>query len=145
MPRSKYAKVNRLDKLHRQQKKALEQAKIESELRAVELAKEMQSLGQAGTAHTLDFHIARSKTSNLPVYEHVKDGGVKHITLIRKLSGNLVAAQQSLRAALQLPDFTIDRKGRKKDPVSINQLSNSIVIKGWRAAEVRSWAASLGF
>lgn len=145
MPRSKYAKVNRLDKLHRQQKDAMRQEKADAQIRAAELAKAVEASGQAGTAHSLPFHIGRTKTNNLAIYEHVKAGGSKHITQIRKLSGDLTELQKALRTALQLPDFVVDGKGRKKEPVAINPLTQHIIIKGWRGSEVKKWAESLGF
>lgn len=146
MPRHKYAKVNRLDKLHRQQKVALRQEKEESYTRAALLEHAMKT-GEIAVApqSQLAFHIGRTSSKNFAVYESTKGGGTKHITTVRRLTGDLVAMQRQLRAVLQLPEHTIDNKGRKKEPVSINNLTQQIIIKGWRGAEVKKWAETLGF
>lgn len=146
MPRHKYAKVNRLDKLHRQQKVALRQEKEESYTRAA-LLEHVMKTGEIAVApqRQLAFHIGRTSSKNFAVYESTKGGGTKHITTVRRLTGDLVEMQRQLRAVLQLPEHTIDNKGRKKEPVSINNLTQQIIIKGWRGAEVKKWAETLGF
>lgn len=146
MPRHKYAKVNRLDKLHRQQKVALRQEKEESHTRAALLEQAMIS-GEVpvASAAELPFRIGRTTSKNLAVYESTKAGGSKHITTLRILTGDLHEMQRQLRAVLQLPEQTIDNKGRKKEPVSVNHLTQHIVIKGWRGAEIKKWAETLGF
>lgn len=146
MPRHKYAKVNRLDKLHRQQKVALRQEKEESQTRAALLEQAIKA-GEVPIAprDQVAFHIGRTSSKNFAVYESTKGGGTKHITTVRRLSGDLVEMQSQLRAMLQLPEQTIDNKGRKREPVSINHLTQHIVIKGWRGAEVKKWAETLGF
>lgn len=146
MPRHKYAKVNRLDKLHRQQKAALRQEKEEAHVRAALLEEKMKS-GEVPLipAKQLPFRIGRTATKNLAVYETTKGGGSKYITTVRRLTGDLQEAQRQLRTALQLPEQTVDNKGRKKEPVSINHLTQHIIIKGWRGPEVKKWAETLGF
>ncbi|KAK5099129.1 54S ribosomal protein img2, mitochondrial [Exophiala xenobiotica] len=145
MPRHQYAKVNRLDKLHRAQKKALKQEKEESHLRATLLVEEMKSSAGAISAAALPFHIGRTKSKNLAIYETTKAGGSKHITQIRRLAGDLEVLQQQLRDVLKLPDIIVDGKGRKKEPVAINPLTQQIIIRGWRGPEVKKWAETLGF
>lgn len=146
MPRHKYAKVNRLDKLHRQQKEAMKQEKLDSQNRALLLEQSMKSGEEPlPSAADLPFHIGRTKSRNLPIYESVKGGGSKHITEIRKLTGDLQEMQKQLCTVLQLPKSVIDGKGRKKEPVSINHLTNNILISGWRGPEVKKWAETLGF
>ncbi|KAK5942790.1 54S ribosomal protein img2, mitochondrial [Knufia obscura] len=145
MPRHKYAKVNRLDKLHRTQKAALKQEKESSHTRAALLAQEMLTTTSTTTASELPFHIGRTKTKNLAVYETVKAGGSKHITQIRRLSGDLEALQGMLRGVLKLPEWVVDGKGRKKEPVAINPLTGHVIVRGWRGPEVKKWAETLGF
>lgn len=96
-------------------------------------------------ATQLPFRIGRTATKNLAVYETTKGGGSKYITTVRRLTGDLQEAQRQLRTALQLPEQTVDNKGRKKEPVSINHLTQHIIIKGWRGPEVKKWAETLGF
>lgn len=148
MPRHKYAKVNRLDKLHRTQKAALKQEKESSHTRATLLAQEMLTATSTTpelTASELPFHIGRTKTKNLAIYETVKAGGSKHITQIRRLSGDLEALQGMLRGVLKLPEWVVDGKGRKKEPVAVNPLTGHVIVRGWRGPEVKKWAEMLGF
>ena len=145
MPRHKYAKVNRLDKLHRAQKKALRQEREESHDRAIVLAEAMKTASATINAADLPFHVGRTKTKNLAVYEITKAGGSKHITELKKLSGDLHEIQRQLRTVLQLPETWVDSKGRKKEPIYINELTQHIIIKGWRGPEVKKWAETLGF
>lgn len=146
MPRHKYAKVNRLDKLHRKQKEELRQEKEESHTRAALLEAAMQS-GEVSlpVREQLAFTIGRTSSRNFAVYEEAKGGGTKHITTLRKITGDVAEAQRQLRAVLQLPEQIIDNKGRKQEPVAVNHLTKHVIIKGWRGAEVKKWAEALGF
>jgi len=145
MPRHKYAKINRLDKLHRVQKAALKQEKEESHLRAALLVEGIKSSAEVIDATELPFHIGRTRTKNLAIYESTKAGGSKHITQVRRLSGDLEALQRQLREVLKLPDVVVNSKGRRKEPVAINPLTQQIIISGWRGPEVKKWAETLGF
>lgn len=145
MPRHKYAKVNRLDKLHRQEKKTLLQERIKSYERALVLEEKLKSVGNQESTTPLEFHIGRTKSQNFPVYESKKAGGNKRITTLQHVSGDLRVVQNQLQAVLDLPAWTVDGKGRKKQPVAINHLTRHIVIAGWRGAEVKKWAELLGF
>lgn len=145
MPRHKYAKVNRLDKLHRQQKAALRQQIDDAKTRAVKLEETLRTMSEPSSSQSLPYHIGRTKTNNLPVYEHTKSGGSKQVTIVQKLSGDLSAVQRELLAILRLPEVVTDGKGRKKETVSINRLNQHITIKGWRGEEVKKWAQVRGF
>ena len=91
------------------------------------------------------YTIARTRQNNLPIYEDVKNGGNKHLTQIRKVTGNLDVLQGEIRDLLALPQYTLDVKGRRKEMVAINRVTRQIVIRGWRAAEVKKWAEAKGF
>jgi Mitochondrial large subunit ribosomal protein (Img2) len=97
------------------------------------------------SSSTLPYTITRTRTRNLPIYEHVKAGGSKHITLIRRISGDLSSLSLHLQEALQIPQKYIDKQGRKKENVTINQLTRQIVVRGWRGAEVKRWCEMVGF
>ena len=96
-------------------------------------------------ATALPFLIARTSSSHLPVYEEVKAGGSKHITRIRKISGDVERLASAVRLALGLPEHITDVKGKKKNTVSINWTTNHVVVRGWRGAEVKKWAELSGF
>ncbi|KEF62961.1 uncharacterized protein A1O9_00936 [Exophiala aquamarina CBS 119918] len=162
MPREKYAKITLLDKLHRRQKLAVRQERLDSELRAQQMTSlpwSQQPKPQPSTTptgHPLSSHIQRSvspfpylisrtPSKNLPVYETAKNGGNRHITSIRKISGDIEGLAAAVRDALNLPEHTVDVKGRKKETVVINWTTNQVIIRGWRAAEVKKWAELSGF
>ena len=145
MPRHKYAKVNRLDKLHRAQKAALRQQKEDAEVRAVALEQSLKATVEQMSTSNIPFHIARTKTNGLPVYETTKGGGTKQITKIQKCSGDLTALQRELRNVLQLPEIVVNSKGKKRIPVAVNHLTQHVIVSGWRAAEVKKWAQFSGF
>jgi len=99
---------------------------------------------QPGTS-SLPFTINRTISQNLPIYETSKAGGNKHITQIRKLSGDLEALQEQLRTILGLGQYVTDLRGRKKENVAINWATRQIVVRGWRGPEIKKWAESAGF
>jgi len=97
------------------------------------------------SASHFPYLISRTHSKNLPVYENAKNGGNRHITSIRKISGDIEELAVAVREALNLPEHIVDVKGRKKDTVAINWTTNQVVIRGWRGAEVKKWAELSGF
>lgn len=144
-PRHKYAKVNRLDKLHRKQKEEMRKMQEDSKTRAEALKEVILKDATAPKAQNLGYHIERTGTGNLPVYESAKGGGTKLITTVRRLSGDLKAMQVALQTVLQLPESYVDGKGRKKSPVEINHLTKHIIVRGQRGPEIKAWAQAVGF
>ena len=96
-------------------------------------------------ASALPYIISRTPSSNLPVYHLAKSGGNKHLTVVRKLSGDLNALQTDIRSALGLEQFVVDQQGRKKVNVAINWTTRQIVVRGWRGPEIKKWAELRGF
>ncbi|EXJ88858.1 hypothetical protein A1O3_01922 [Capronia epimyces CBS 606.96] len=159
MPREKYAKITLLDKLHRRQKEALRKEHQSSQLRAQKMT--VQSLpdpppspvkleaanqpGPSPTISLLPFKINRTSSSNLPIYESSKAGGSKHITSIRKITGDLNELAGRIRTALGLQQFVVDVKGRRKETVAINWTTKQVVVRGWRGPEIKKWAELNGF
>jgi large subunit ribosomal protein L49 len=82
---------------------------------------------------------------NIPVYHLAKAGGNKHLTTVRKLSGDLHALQSDIRSALGLEQFAKDQQGRKKENVAINWTTRQIIVRGWRGPEIKKWAEMRGF
>lgn len=83
-----------------------------------------QNLGN----HNVWYHVDRTRSGNLPVYtDYNNAGGVW--TEIRRISGNVSALRDDLKAYLDLP---------KKD-IWIQDTSKHIVIKGNRCSGVRKF------
>lgn len=167
----KYHKLNALDKLHRRQKEAVRQesqsmstlpqgntSNMSTELATYERARSMESPLFPDTtpeehtsaqstlpASVLPYTINRTRSSNIPVYHIAKAGGNKHLTQVRKLTGDLQALQSDIRSALGLEQFAVDQQGRKKENVIINWTTKHIVVRGWRGPEIKKWAELRGF
>ena len=67
----------------------------------------------------LSYHVHRTPSQQLPVYQLAKAGGNKHLTRLRKISGSVEDLKDDLRIALGLAE---------KDIV-INNVNRHIVIK----------------
>lgn len=117
----------------------------DSKTRAEALKEVILKDAKAPKAQNLGYHIERTGTGNLPVYESAKGGGTKLITTVRRLSGDLKAMQVALQTVLQLPESYVDGKGRKKSPVEINHLTKHIIVRGQRGPEIKAWAQAVGF
>ncbi|KIV96197.1 hypothetical protein PV10_00093 [Exophiala mesophila] len=161
MPREKYAKISSLDKLHRKQKAEFREKRLAAELRAQNMTElppsqkkapppsstlnlDSLSSSESPSSH-LPFLISRTPSNNLPIYETAKAGGSKHITCIRKITGDLSELASAVRMALGLQQYIVDPKGRKKETVSVNPVSRQVIIRGWRGSEVKKWAELSGF
>lgn len=91
----------------------------------------------------LPYYIHRTPSQRLPIYHEAKRGGNMHLTLVRKLSGDLELLRKDLSVALGLGKVLV--KGRKVEGVRINWITRQIIVRGWRAPEVRVWAQGKGF
>ncbi|KIW10957.1 hypothetical protein PV08_10256 [Exophiala spinifera] len=162
MPREKYAKITSLDKLHRRQKAAVRKEREFSALRAQRMTSEEATsqtpmpapsatsqpssiLSRLAVVSNLPFKISRTPSSNLPVYESTKAGGSKHITTIRKITGDLEQLAGQVRNALGMDQYITDIRGRRKETVTINRTTKQVIVRGWRAPEIKKWAELNGF
>ncbi|KAJ9621089.1 54S ribosomal protein img2, mitochondrial [Knufia peltigerae] len=102
-------------------------------------------LSKLAVISNLPFKISRTPSSNLPVYESTKSGGSKHITTIRKITGDLEQLAGQVRKALGMDQYITDIRGRRKETVTINRTTKQIVVRGWRAPEIKKWAELNGF
>ncbi|XP_020901961.1 39S ribosomal protein L49, mitochondrial [Exaiptasia diaphana] len=82
----------------------------------------------------LPFSIRRSKMNNLPVYTDFKGGGTRHITIIRRIKGDLKAVEELLRAKLD-----------KDLIIQLNELTGQVKIKGNHKDKVVTLMKELGF
>ncbi|KAK4946348.1 54S ribosomal protein img2, mitochondrial [Elasticomyces elasticus] len=160
MPREKYAKLTGLDKLHRRQKDAIRKEHEASRLRAEKMKFNPAPQPEPGAQHqssvspileamttvsNLPFKISRTPSANLPIYESVKSGGSKHITTIRKITGDLDQLASQVQNALSLGQHIVDVRGRRKETVAINRTTRQVVVRGWRGPEIKKWAETVGF
>ncbi|MCJ1325620.1 hypothetical protein MMC10_002283 [Thelotrema lepadinum] len=74
----------------------------------------------------LTYHIHRTPSQQLPVYQHAKGGGNKRQTRIRGVEGSREDLARDLCAALKVEEADIRVEG----------LGGLIVIKGWKKKEV---------
>jgi large subunit ribosomal protein L49 len=94
---------------------------------------------------TLPYAITRTRPGQLPIYNLTKGGGTKHITRIRKLSGDLNALKEDLTKALGLEGGMTNRRGERVEAMNVNWLNKQIFVRGWRGPEIKAWAESRGF
>ncbi len=67
----------------------------------------------------LSYHVHRTPSQKLPVYQQSKQGGNLHQTRVRKIDGDLQALRDDLRQAL----------GLQEEHIVVNQLTRHIIIK----------------
>lgn len=72
------------------------------------------------------YFVQRTKSQNLPVYSLAKSGGTKKLTQIRKITGDILVLRQELK----------DHLGLKEDDIAINHLTQQVLVKGWKRADV---------
>ncbi|KAJ7374414.1 54S ribosomal protein L49, mitochondrial [Desmophyllum pertusum] len=82
----------------------------------------------------LPFFIKRSKYNNLPVYTDFKSGGTRHITIIRRITGDLKALDNCLKHHLGNDVIT-----------QINELTSQVKIRGLYKDEVVTLLKQLGY
>lgn len=83
----------------------------------------------------LPYFVHRTNTNNLPVYPEAKRGGSLKQTLIRKVEGDANALREDLIEHLNL----------KPEWVTVNGLTNHIIIKGWKKDNVEKLLKELNF
>ncbi|KAF3005122.1 hypothetical protein E8E13_010240 [Curvularia kusanoi] len=80
------------------------------------------------------YHVGRSTNKNLPVYQDYKRGGNLHLTSVRKISGDLHALRDELRTYLS----------KKESEVTINSLTQQVVVKGHHREEINAFLKARG-
>ncbi|KAF1362311.1 hypothetical protein EJ07DRAFT_9697, partial [Lizonia empirigonia] len=80
------------------------------------------------------YHVARSAFKNLPIYSDYKRGGNLHLTTVRKITGDLHALRDELRAWL----------AKKDGDVSVNALTGHVVVKGRHTAQIAEFLKARG-
>lgn len=122
--------------------------KLKLEAKAAKEAKILKKLSAAQTgngkvAPTSDassqlsparYHVARSRSDNIPVYSDYKRGGNLHQTTVRKITGDLQALRDELKLYLDKQD---------KD-IRVNVLTKHVVVKGHHVPEVIEYLKARG-
>lgn len=80
------------------------------------------------------YHVARSKSRNLPIYTDYKRGGNLHQTTIRKITGDLSALRDELRVFLN----------KKNEDVKINSLTQHVIVKGHHKPQITDFLVARG-
>ncbi|KAH9993882.1 mitochondrial large subunit ribosomal protein-domain-containing protein [Xylariaceae sp. FL0662B] len=83
----------------------------------------------------LPYFVGRNNLENYGVYQKRKRGGNLKLTVLKKAEGDLQALKQDIRDTLQLRD----------SDVSLNSVTNHIVIRGHKRDEVINFLNTLGF
>ncbi|KAI8073287.1 ribosomal protein L49/IMG2 [Gongronella butleri] len=98
----------------------------------------LRALGQRcySTAKQSSYLVSRTTNKGLPVYSDIKNGGTKHLTIIRRVEGDVEALRTELAA--MFPEAP-------KNHVRINPTNNHIVIKGNYVNEIKQWLVAKGF
>ncbi|ORX54912.1 hypothetical protein DM01DRAFT_1406984 [Hesseltinella vesiculosa] len=82
------------------------------------------------------YTISRTSSQGLPVYSDIKNGGTQHLTIIRRIEGDVEALRSEVAALF--PDAP-------KNFVRINPTNNQIVIKGNCVNDIKHWLVTKGF
>lgn len=81
------------------------------------------------------YHVSRSANKNLPIYTDFKRGGNLHLTTVRKITGDLQALRDELRAWLS----------KKDEDVKINTLTQQVIVKGHHKEKIGEFLKARGF
>ncbi|KAF3033820.1 hypothetical protein E8E12_003982 [Didymella heteroderae] len=81
------------------------------------------------------YHVSRSANKNLPIYTDFKRGGNLHLTTVRKITGDLQALRDELRAWLS----------KKDEDVKINTLTQQVIVKGHHKEKIEEFLKGRGF
>ncbi|KAI1280215.1 mitochondrial large subunit ribosomal protein-domain-containing protein [Xylaria sp. FL0933] len=90
---------------------------------------------ETNATRQLPYFVGRNNLNNLAIYHKKKRGGNLKLTLLKYGEGNLMALKQDIKAALKLSEGEI----------SVNSVTNHIVIRGHRRDEVLNFLHTMGF
>ncbi|XP_013871721.1 large ribosomal subunit protein mL49 [Austrofundulus limnaeus] len=91
----------------------------------------------AETPPPLPYMIRRSRMHNVPVYTDLTHGNRK-ITMVRKVEGDIWALDKDVREYLK--EVT-----GKELPTQVNEVTNTLKVKGHFDQELKAWLISKGF
>ena len=100
------------------------------------LATEKPSSPVQEARESLDYYVGRTpKGQNLGLYEERKRGGNYRQTVLKNLDGNI----QKLKVELK------EIMGVEEDHIRCNMVTKKIIIKGYRAQEIKTILEGKGF
>lgn len=93
-------------------------------------------------AKKLPYFIPRTKNYMQPVYLCIGHRGIRHVTLIRRIQGNIWKCEEDLREFLysKLPFYKHGRVAMR-----VNEMSCQIRIRGDYVSMVKYWMDQKGF
>ncbi|KAI1169879.1 mitochondrial large subunit ribosomal protein-domain-containing protein [Nemania sp. FL0916] len=83
----------------------------------------------------LPYFVGRNNLNNLSIYVKNKRGGNLKLTVLKNIEGDRRALKEDLKEALNLTD----------QQITINSVTNHIVIKGHMRDEVKNFVHNMGF
>ncbi|KAL1915880.1 mitochondrial 54S ribosomal protein mL49 [Calcarisporiella thermophila] len=86
----------------------------------------------AQAVRSYPYFVERTRSKSLPVYTDYRNGGMRVLTLIRKIEGDVGRLCEDL--AKDLPTT-----------VNVNKTTGHVVVKGNYVREVREWLTQRGF
>ena len=92
-------------------------------------------LSESEVAPNLPYYVTRTPSHELPIYHLTKRGGNLHQTRVKKISGNIDALRDALKATLDVAE---------KDCV-INRVTNHVMIKGFHRPRIEAFLLARKF
>ncbi|KAI0813535.1 mitochondrial large subunit ribosomal protein-domain-containing protein [Xylaria sp. FL0064] len=90
---------------------------------------------ETNATRQLPYFVGRNNLNNLAIYHKNKRGGNLKLTLLKYGEGDLMALKQDIKTALKLSE----------GEVSVNSVTNHIVIKGHKRDQVLNFLCTMGF
>ena len=84
-----------------------------------------------GNTDELPFHIERTWNRNLPVYSEFKNNGMRKLTIVRRITGDVDSFKDELAKVCSNSEV-LERQG-------------AVMVKGMHAKKVKKWLLRLGF
>ncbi|RKP07228.1 ribosomal protein L49/IMG2, partial [Thamnocephalis sphaerospora] len=79
------------------------------------------------------YFVHRTKSKVLPVYTDIRNGGTRHMTIIRRIEGDANVLAKELVVALNEP------------AIKAKELNNHVIVKGRRTIDVCRFLEAKGF
>ncbi|XP_011505222.1 PREDICTED: probable 39S ribosomal protein L49, mitochondrial [Ceratosolen solmsi marchali] len=87
------------------------------------------------------FFVSRTKNYMLPVYLLISFRGSRHITVIKKIDGNIWQLESEIKTYLE----SISTKYYKKIASRVNEMSGQIRFRGDHVENIKQWLITKGF
>ena len=81
------------------------------------------------------YHVSRTPSNNLPVYQDIRNGGTRKETIVRKLAGDAGSLRDELRILLGVED----------ERVWVGKVTGHVYVKGHHKPAIEKFLAEKGF